>query len=477
VLLPETKERELRFKLALRMGLPIFFLTGILAFIGLSQYFEHIPSSFFIVAIAILGVMIYFIFFLIHAGLDERITDPITRTFTREYLLGYIRSQMAEKTPYTLLLVSIDNLNDINQRLGIQNGDRILYDFAHWAGRFLQSKGIEKFPIGHFKGGDFIIGLEGPKNAYFSLLELMCLKADNLIFEEIEVHVSGAIIDTAFSHDIDQLIAEIFEQQLQRKLDRHDEDEEEMDPGELETSVIAAIKEKRFSMMFQEVFEEESPVILDCSVKLYGRDGSLIHQKKYIPAINRLGLSRAYDLMLLEQVIDFCLRIDKPVIFALPLFPSTVRNQNFFEQAQVLFNENTKARGRVMFVLEEKEYFNHVERFNALLQSYRRMGILIALDRLGYYHTTQRYLTELDVDIVRYDAFFGKNIKDKRNQAILRGLDLSAHCLGIKTWIRMIEDKEAAKIADSIGINFAQGNYVGTITSLENLLEDHDEIR
>ena len=122
-----------------------------------------------------------------------------------------------------------------------------------------------------------------------------------------------------------------------------------------------------------------------------------------------------------------------------------------------------------MFILDEKEYFNQVGRFNDMLQSYRRMGVLIALDRLGSYHSTLLYLKDLDVDIARYDMHFGKHIDERRYQALLRGLDLSAHCLNVKTWIKMIEDQPSKKIADSIGVNFVQGNYLGTITSLEEL--------
>ena len=64
---------------------------------------------------------------------------------------------------------------------------------------------------------------------------------------------------------------------------------------------------------------------------------------------------------------------------------------------------------------------------------------------------------------------FGKHILEKPYQALLRGLDLSAHCLNVKTWIKLIEDQESKKIADSIGVNFVQGNYLGTITTLEDL--------
>ena len=470
MLLPETKERELRFKLALRMGLPIFFLTILLAFVGLSEYFEHIPPSFYITSIIILGVMVYFIFFLIYAGFDERITDPITKTFDREYLTGYLKKEM-EEGPYTLLLASVDNLNDINRRYGTRNGDRVLMEFAAWVGNFLQLKGIETFPIGHYKGGDFIIGLKGSKSNYLSVLELLCLKADSFMIDEIEIHVSGAVVDTALSKDLDQLIAELFEQQQERIYNRHDDEEEDIDPTELESAVIAAVKEKRFSMMFQEVREGESLVMLDASVKLCNKEGKLIHQKKYMPVINRLGLSRTYDVMVIDHVVQLCQTYKDSVIFVVPLFPSTVRNHNFFDRMQILFAQNSAARGRVMFMLEEKEYYNQIERFDDLLQSYRRMGILIGLDRFGANHTTLLYLKGIDIDVVRYDMQFGKYIEDKRSQALLRGLDMMAHCLDVKTWIKMIEDEASAKIAESIGIDYIQGNYIGTITPIKDLLE------
>jgi EAL domain-containing protein (putative c-di-GMP-specific phosphodiesterase class I)/GGDEF domain-containing protein len=463
-------ERELRFKLALRMGLPIFFLTVLLAFVGLSEYFEKIPPSFYMTAIVILGVMIYFIFFLIYAGFDERITDPISKTFTREYLLNYLQKEI-NKDPYTLLLVSVENLDDINERFGTKNGDRVLQEFSSWVGNFLNEKGIEKFPIGHFKGGDFLIGLKGTKAQHLSILELLCLKADSYMIDDIELHVTGAVVDTSLSVEIDQLIVELFEQQKQRKFDKHDDDDEEIDPSELEAAVIDAIKQKKFSMMFQEVKEGEKRVILDASVKLVGREGKLIHQKKYMPVINRLGLSRAYDLMLLEHVVELYQKHDCGTIIALSLFPSTVRNHNFFEMVQVLFTENSAAKGRVMFMLEEREYYNQIHRFNDIVQSYRRMGILVALDHLGGYHTTMLYLKNLDVDVVRYDMHLGKYIKERNSQAILRGLDLSAHCLDVKTWVKMIEDQEGAKTAQDIGINFIQGNYIGTIAPLEDFLE------
>ncbi len=467
MLLPETKERELRFKLALRMGLPIFFLTILLSFAWLSQYFEHIPTSFYIFSVVILGVMIYYIFFLIYAGFEERITDPITGTFTREYLTGYLKKEMATG-PYTLLLVSIDNLNDINRRYGTLNGDRVLREVSAWIGAFMEKKGIEKFPIGHFKGGDILIGLHGPKSTYMSTFELLLLKADNYMIDDIEVTIGGALLDNAMTRDFDQLVAELFEQHERRENNRHEESDDAIDPTELERCVINALKEQRFSMMFQGVFEGGTEVILDVSVKLLGMDGALIHQKKYVPVINRLGLSRAYDLMLFEHVVSLCGRYPGRIVFALPLFPSSIRNRDFFGRVHSLMQRNEALRGRIMFVLGEKEFYHQLDRYDDTIQGYRNMGILVAFDHYGGNHGTLRYLKRIAVDAVRYDAHLGKELHEPRSRALLNGLNVAAHELGVKTWIRLVEDEASVRTVESIEIDYLQGNFLGTIAPIED---------
>ena len=83
-------------------------------------------------------------------------------------------------------------------------------------------------------------------------------------------------------------------------------------------------------------------------------------------------------------------------------------------------------------------------------------------------------LKELEIDIVRFDQHYGKKITDKGYQSLLRGLNLSAHFLGVKTWIRMIEDEEAKLMAESIGVDYIQGKAIGNIVPIEEI---YNEIR
>jgi EAL domain-containing protein (putative c-di-GMP-specific phosphodiesterase class I) len=252
-------------------------------------------------------------------------------------------------------------------------------------------------------------------------------------------------------------------------LDRQALEEEEIDPTELESSVIQAIQRQSFSLMYQTVYEKDTPSMLEASIKLINDEGKIIHQNKYMPVIDRLGLTRTYDEIILEKVVKECESVPHHLILALTLSPSSVRNNSFLERTLTLLNNNETARGRIMFVLSENEYYHHPKRYNELLQAYRRVGIFIAIDNLGAFKSTMALLKDLKVDVVRFDNQYGKHIKEKEYQHIVKGLHVIAQGFGMRSWIRMVEDATEYKSVKSLGIDFIQGNYLGKIASLEEV--------
>jgi len=468
MLLPEEKERAQRFRLALRMGLPIFtlFIIILLSFFSFGE--GKIPTFFIIIAVSSFAVMIYYIFYLIYQGQEERITDPITHTFSREYLNNYFKKQIS-KGDYTILLISIRNLTDINSRFGVKKGDKVLYEVGHWIGEYLNEKEIERFPIGHYKGSDFLIGLSGCKGKYQNILDLMCLKFQNRTIDEIEVSLTSAIVDTTYSKDVDQLTTRLFELSDEKLLHKQIIDEDEIDPTQLEASVIEAVKTHSFSLMFQIVDEKEKASMIEASIKLIGNNGKIIHQNKFMPVINRLGLSRSFDEMILEKIVAISENVPHNLILAISLSPSSIRNNSFFERALTLLSNNESARGRIMFVLSENDYYDHPKRYNEQLQAYRRLGIFIAIDNFGAFKSSMAFLKDINVDVLRFDNSYGKHIKELEYQQIVKGLNIIAQGLKLRTWIRMVEDKVEEKIVSDLGIDFVQGNYLGKISALDEL--------
>ena len=460
MLLPEKKERESRFRLALRMGLPIFALVLALVSSSLITNHEPLPSTFYFISILLLVFSIYFIFFLIYKGFDERITERVSKTFTREYLYTLLRKRI--KKEYTLLLLSINNLHNINTEYGIKNGDKVLYEFVRYLGEYLKDKNITNFPIGHIKGGDFIIGLEGKKEEYTTMLELLYLKSSELKINEIEVNISGAITDTSFSNNLEYLIENLFEIQEESKNKKVLKTEITIDPNELELQVINAIKKELLVITTQNVYENNKLVMKECFTKLIDPNGKVLHPKSYIKLVNKLGLITQYDSLVLRKSIEQYKNTQEE-LFCITVHPTSLRNRYFLEKIKNSLEDNPELKGKIVLMMSETQYYSHIDRYNYTLGSLRKQGVKIALDKLGVLHTSYQYLRDLDIDIVRFDTLFTKSVNKKSYRSALEGFNTMAQKMGVKTWIKMLENEDTKAFAQEIGINYIQGNILSEV--------------
>ncbi|WP_324171766.1 GGDEF domain-containing protein [Sulfurimonas sp.] len=460
MLLPQTKEREYRFKLALRMGLPIFGLVMLLVTTTFLSNDQSLNPVYLIEFILLIAFNIYFIFYIIYNSFDVRITELVTKTFTKEYLFKYLKKEIKKNDNYTLLLISIDNLHDINDKYGIKNGDKVLNITARWIGNYFKEKGLDNFPMGHIKGGDFVIGLRHKSSKHFTMLELFCLKSDDFMVDDIEVKISVSMTDTLYSRQLDYLIENLFELQAANKEQKIiKENTQEIDPNKLESFVIAALKNRSFIVMSQNIFENNNSNIQECFVKLKTSDEKIIHQKTYMKIFDKLGLMADFDFMILEEnIVRYKENNDK--VLAINISPTSLRNQKFVYKAKELIISNKKVKDKIIFLLNESHYYSQTFKYNKTLNSFRELGVKIAIDRLGAIHSSFIYLRDLDIDIVRFDSFYTKDIKSIKNRSTIEGFSLMAQERGIKTWVKMIETQDINEIVKDLKIDYTQGMYL-----------------
>ncbi len=469
MLLPEIKEREYRFKLALRMGLPIFGLVLALITHTFISTYENLTTAFYIGSAVVLVFSIYFIFHLIYSGFNTKITDNISKVFTRDYLYKYLKKELDTNKNYTLILISCDNINEINNRYGIKSGDKVLYEIAIWIDKYFKSKGIYNFPIGHIKGGDFIIGLKGKSSQYKTILELMNLKSDEFKIDDIEVIISSAINDTSFSNELEYMVENLFElQDLSRNENLFLDKNEDIDPNELESYIINAIKQKSFVITQQDIFNNDNNIIKEYFIKLKTSDAKIIHQKSYMKILDKLRLMPEYDYMVLEKTIQNCSK-DNDDIFAINISPTSIRNYTFLTKVKELLSNNKHVKNRVMFILYEKEYYSHLDRYKEILKSLRLLGIKIVIDKIGANHSSFIYMRELEVDAIRIDGFYTKEIKNPKYKNILDGFILMAKTNDVKVWMKMVEDEDSYNKIKSLKVDYFQGKY---LAKLEKIYEN-----
>ena len=462
MLLPEKKEREYRFRLALRIALPIFALVILLISSTLIGSYETLHSSFFIESILLIAFSIYFTLYILYSGFDEKITDSVSKSFTRDYLLRYLEGEIKKEKEYTLVLVSITNLHDINKQYGLQNGDKVLFEVAHWIGENLVDKERYDAPIGHLKGGDFIVGLRGDKSEHTSAMDMMCIRASELHIDSIEISIAGAIVDTNYSKDLHYLIENLFEQQEHNIKLKYQEHEENIDPNKLESLVIEAIKNREVVLSCQDVYNGDEVAFCEIFTKLKTSEGRYFYPKKYQKILKKLGLMFTFEKMIFEMLLlEHTQRK-----FALHISAASLRNEKFLHEIKTLLQSYRENYDEIVFIISEQEYYSFTKRFNAIIRSLKNNNVRIAVDKLGSYHSSFLYFKELDIDMVIYDTSYSHLQKLQEQHYIIEGFELMAKEKGVQTWMRNIESQEVILQAKKLGIDYIQGKQLSTLIAL-----------
>ena len=216
--------------------------------------------------------------------------------------------------------------------------------------------------------------------------------------------------------------------------------------------------------MTQSIYEDEKSVVKECFVKLKTINNKVLYPKSYAKVINRLGLMLEYDLMIFQKSVE-CTRVENEVV-AISISPSSLRNQIFLAKAKELLGDNSKRTNKVMLILSESEYYAHTERYNSILKSLRNLGILIAIDRLGTLNTSFLYLRDLEIDVVRFDPLYTKELKSPQYKSIIEGFNVIAHNRGVKTWLRMIEDEDTKVMAQELQVDYLQGKHIAPLEKI-----------
>ena len=90
----------------------------------------------------------------------ENILDSLTGLVSRKYMIGYAKFLIANKKPFRLCILDLDNFKQINDNYGHINGDLVLQKTSHDLMDYVGPSGL----CGRFGGDEYLIILYGEYN-------------------------------------------------------------------------------------------------------------------------------------------------------------------------------------------------------------------------------------------------------------------------------------------------------------------------
>jgi EAL domain-containing protein (putative c-di-GMP-specific phosphodiesterase class I)/GGDEF domain-containing protein len=476
MLLSELEERERRFKLALRAGIPVVLLISLVLY---STFFREESFTFSLETAVLFSslvfITVYFIYFLMELSVKESLIDQATQGFNERAFIN----KLEKYQPKTLVLLIIRNLSTINENYSAEEVDEVLYKIIHKLNDTLIKKGLSKALIARRYGAEFLIAIDQESKDIENIFEQF-IKEYHLI-DQIEIDYGFAAITNTgkeLEKDILHLKNLITVQNENEGSNRQKNTVIDSSVlSEIEECILFALKEKTLSLTFRPLLNTKTRKIdiYEISAKLRSKMKGDILPKVYLPIINRLGKGREYDMALYMHVLTLLPLIDEKISLSFNLSPFSLRDENF----QKTFFQELEKSGidpkRLIIELYERKAHHNLSSYLKTLDKFRAHGIRIAIDNFGSSNASMEYMKHFRFDIVQFDRDYVTKLDDTNTRAMLNSLIQMAKELKITTVAKWVDRPDQEEELVKMGIDYLQGFGIAKMIDERELIQRYNQ--
>jgi EAL domain-containing protein (putative c-di-GMP-specific phosphodiesterase class I) len=205
--------------------------------------------------------------------------------------------------------------------------------------------------------------------------------------------------------------------------------------------------------------------------------GNLCPPARFLGAIERFGQVPAIDGAVLRMTLEMLAEHPRHVR-ALGLCHINISGQSiasvaFRDLVLTLLDASPVPAHLLCFELTETASMATLGEAQAFIRAVRSRGCRVALDDFGSGLSSFAYLKALDVDIVKIDGMFVRDIAtNPLDLAVVKAVTEVARTLGKVTIAEWAETSEVLERLREIGVDRAQGYAVHEPCPLEDLMRD-----
>lgn len=424
----------------------------------------------------------------------DSLTHLINRTEFENRLHQSIERSKRDKIIHALLYMDLDNFKIINDACGHMAGDQLLRQIT----RILEEKLRRGDVLARLGGDEFAAILEGCPVARATLIAKdICSQIQNFNFvwesQTFNVGVSiGLVPINEDCSDVDQLLSLADSSCYAAKdLGRNrvhvyqDDDVDVMKKkGEMQwvSRINKALQEDRFELYFQTikpVSEPEHELHLEILIRMKDEQGHLVPPAAFLPAAEHYDLIKILDHWVVRTVFtwlnDNPELADKIKLCSINLSGNSIGDEHFLHHLAEQFRICHFPAQKICFEVTETAAISNLNVASLFIDTIKELGCSFSLDDFGSGMSSFAYLKQLNIDYLKIDGLFVKDIViDPVDAAMVKSINEVGHIMGLKTIAEYVENDEIFNVVKDIGVDFVQGYGISRprpLNELANLLE------
>lgn len=415
-----------------------------------------------------------------HQATHDPLTGLINRREFEVRLKHALDSAQVDNSAHSLVFLDLDNFKIVNDTCGHLAGDELLKQFT----LLLQRKLRQVDTFARLGGDEFALLLNGcciNKAATLTNEILTSVKEYRFQWSNNTFEVGTSIGITAVSRDsanTTELLSEadsacyLAKRNGKNRVQVYDQHNFLLlqHRGEMQwvQKITQALADNRFELYCQKIISlKDKPI--DCNfyeilLRLHDGQNNIIQPSEFIPAAERFQLMPTIDRWVVQnafQVLKTDIN-DSPIWkTSINLSAQSVCDKDFFNfilEQQLHFQIDPK---QVCFEITETAAIDNLQDAKHLITQLRSMGFGFALDDFGSGMSSFAYLKQLEVDYLKIDGMFIKEIcENKVDRAMVTSINQIGQLMGIKTIAEFAETDGIVEQLKLIDVDYAQGSGI-----------------
>lgn len=408
------------------------------------------------------------------ANYDELTLLP-NRKFFQELLKQEIKQAQRDKEQLWILFLDLDGFKEVNDTLGHHVGDALLIKVAERITATLRKADV----VARLGGDEFVIIL--PHIAETSTVDRVASKLIDSISQSYEllndkVFTSVSIGIANYPNDADNVndLLKFADQSMyvakKEGKNRYSYftaslQQESLKRIQISNDLRQGLLKDEFQLYYQPIIDLHNNEVhkAEALIRWQHPEKGLISPAAFIPVAEETGSIIDIGTWVFEQAFkqlnEWQSWVGSSFQLSVNMSPSQLKiHDKKYDNWLLKLNEYNISGHNIVIEITEGLLLKSDKFVTDRLLQYRDAGIQVAIDDFGTGYSSLSYLKEFDIDYLKIDQSFTRNLKPgSRELSISEAIIAMAHTLDLRVIAEGIETQEQCDLLIAMGCDYGQG--------------------
>ena len=427
----------------------------------------------------------------------ERSFDSMTGLTNRSGFEAQLHESWKALTSDTdthqLIYFDLDNLQLVNDTFSRQAGDEIILQFSRLLEEALPSSAV----LARLAGDEFCILLtHAETGAALQLANEVRDKRTALRYlqgdKSLQITMSVGIAEFNRSNGDDGSALTTARMACESAKDHGRDRVEVFDAGN--QSIIRRYDDMQLVAEIQKALDGEGfelraqPIVslhgvsgnprFEILLRMVDSDGKSVATQALFSAAERYQIMPQIDRWVVSRAIAALTDIKDSVeangaVISINLSGQSLGDDDIFEFIEEEIRLSGLPPSALCFEITESAAVSNLAKAQTFIDELKAFGCSISLDDFGAGLSSFAYLKNFNVDILKIDGGFIRDITENRiSESMVAAITQVAQVMELKTVAEYVESDLARKLITKLGVDFAQGHIYGKAVPLDSMLSD-----